>query len=61
MDFREKIDFLVKVAEFHTKNLIFKVKYLSEWQKKRNQKLQQCAYSLISGQKLLKTHHSALL
>ena len=70
---REKIDFLVKVAEFHTKNVIFKVEYLTEEQKrarifngfvqsddKRSQKLQHCAYPLISGLKLFKTHHSAV-
>ena len=67
-------DFLVKVADFHTKNVIFKVEYLTEEQKrarifngfvqsddKRSQKLQHCAYPLISGLKLFKTHHSALL
>ena len=30
---REKNHFLLKVATFHTKNSIFKVKYLKEWQK----------------------------
>ena len=67
-----KNDFLVKVAEFHTKNVIFKVEYLTEEQKrarifngfvqsddKRSQKLQHCAYPLISGLKLFKMHHSA--
>ena len=70
---RGKNDFLVKVAEFHTKNVIFKVEYLTEEQKrarifngfvqsddKRSQKLQHCAYPLISGLKLFKMHHSAL-
>ena len=67
------MNFFVKVAEFHTKNVIFKVEYLTEEQKrarifngfvqsddKRSQKLQHCAYPLISGLKLFKTHHSAL-
>ena len=71
---RGKYDFLVKVAEFHTKNVIFKVEYLTEEQKrarifngfvqsddKRSQKLQHCAYPLISGLKLFKTHHSAVV
>ena len=71
---RGKYDFLVKVADFHTKNVIFKVEYLTEEQKrarifngfvqsddKRSQKLQHCAYPLISGLKLFKTHHSALV
>ena len=31
---KEKKDFLVKLAEFHTKKLIFKVEYLTEWQKR---------------------------
>ena len=66
-------DFLVKVAEFHTKNVIFKVEYLTEEQKrarifngfvksddKSSQKLQHCAYPLISGLKLFKMHHSAV-
>ena len=66
-----KNDFLVKVAEFHTKNVIFKVEYLTEEQKrarifngfvqsdnKRSQKLQHCACTLISGLKLFKTLHS---
>ena len=61
------------MADFHTKNVIFKVKYLTEEQKrarifngfvqsddKRSQKLQHCAYPLISGLKLFKMHHSAL-
>ena len=68
-----KNDFFVKVAEFHTKNVIFKVEYLTEEQKrarifngfvqsddKRSQKLQHCAYPLISGLKLFKTHHSVV-
>ena len=68
-----KYDFLVKVADFHTRNVIFKVEYLTEEQKrarifngfvqsddKRNQKLQHCAYPLISGLKLFKMHHSAV-
>ena len=67
------MNFFVKVAEFHTKNVIFKVEYLTEEQKrarifngfvqsddKRSQKLQHCAYPLISRLKLFKTHHSAL-
>jgi len=70
---RETNYFLVKVAEFHTKNLISKDDYLTEEQKrarifngfvqsddKRSQKLQHCAYPLISGLKLFKMHHSAL-
>ena len=70
---RGKNDFFVKVAEFHTKNVIFKVEYLTEEQKrarifngfvqsddKRSQKLQHCAYPLISGLKLFKMHHSAV-
>ena len=53
------------MADFHTKNVIFKVEYLTEEQKrarifngfvqsddKRSQKLQHCAYPLISGLKL---------
>ena len=69
-----KNDFLVKVAEFHTKNVIFKVEYLTEEQKrariyngfvqsddKRSQKLQHCAYPLISGLKLFKMHHSLMV
>ena len=68
---RGKYDFLVKVADFHTKNVIFKVEYLTEEQKrarifngfvqsddKRSQKLQHCAYPLISRLKLFKMHHS---
>ena len=31
---RGKYDFLVKLAEFHTKNVIFKVEYLTEEQKR---------------------------
>ena len=71
--FRGKNDFFVKEAEFHTKNVIFKVEYLTEEQKrarifndfvqsdnKRSQKLQHCAYPLISGLKLFKMHHSAV-
>ena len=71
---RGKNDFFVKVAEFHTKNVIFKVEYLTEEQKrarifngfvqsddKRSQKLHYCAYPLISGLKLFKTHHSAVV
>ena len=62
------------MADFHTKNVIFKVEYLTEEQKgarifngfvqsddKRSQKLQHCAYPLISGLKLFKTNHSAML
>ena len=62
------------MADFHTKNVIFKVEYLTEEQKrarifngfvqsddKRSQKLQHCAYPLISGLKLFKMHHSAVL
>ena len=61
------------MADFHTKNVIFKVEYLTEEQKrarifngfvqsddKRSQKLQHCAYPLISGLKLFKMHHSAV-
>ena len=53
------------MAEFHTKNVIFKVEYLTEEQKrarifngfvqsddKRSQKLQHCAYPM---------HHSAVV
>ena len=62
------------MADFHTKNVIFKVEYLTEEQKrarifngfvqsddKRSQKLQHCAYPLISGLKLFKMHHSAVV
>ena len=57
------------MADFHTKNVIFKVEYLTEEQKrarifngfvqsddKRSQKLQHCAYPLISGLTLFKMH-----
>ena len=70
---RGKNDFFVKVAEFHTKNVIFKVEYLTKKQKrarifngfvqsddKRSEKFHHCADALIFGLKLLKTHHSAL-
>ena len=66
--------FLVKVTKFHTKNLIFKVEFFTKEQKgarifssfvqsddKRSQKLQHCAYPLISGLKLFKTHHNAVV
>ena len=59
------------MAKFDTENVIFKVEYLTEEQKrakifngfvqsddKRSQKLQHCAYPLISGLKLFKMHHS---
>ena len=61
------------MAEFHTKNVIFKVEYLTEEQKrarifnglvqsddKRSQKLQHCTNALIFGLKLLKMRHSAV-
>ena len=62
------------MADFHTKNVIFKVEYLTEEQKrarifngfvqsddKRSQKLQHCAYPLISRLKLPKLHQGVLL